>query len=186
VSEQPEWQVTGGPYLPPRPPEDWEAPLQWPHDGYVALLTGVLVVLLGPPVGLLWSNLAPKLALAKVVAGAEGPFKSMVGADAWFLLVSALAGVLCAVVAVAARGDGPGVVVGLAVGGLAAAFIADRVGYLAARGHTLKVIHDLGLTPGQFQIDVFFKVRALGVLVAWPLASVVVHAAIVAFRGRRP
>lgn len=172
--QPPEWHVTiSTPYHPvaPRRPA-----LAWPHDLYAALFTALLVALSAPLVGLLWSQLAPTLSLRRVLAGAESPFKAQIGADIWFLLLAAIAGVLCAVVAFLLRGRGPGTLVGLAVGGMSAALIADRVGFLAQRGATTNALRAVGLDPHAVNHNlVDFKVRALGVLIAWPLAAVLAH-----------
>jgi hypothetical protein len=97
-----------------------------------------------------------------------------------------VAGVLCALVAVVLGRDGPGASLGLGVGGVIAALVAERVGYLANRGDTLDALRHLGVRLSaldQFHIDPFFKVRALGVLLAWPIAAVIVHSLLVGLRN---
>src|SRR5207248_10196090 len=93
------------------------------------------------------------------------------------------AGVVCATVALLLRGDGPGVVLGLAVGGLFAALIANRVGLLAQHDGTMTALRQLGIPSSHRLIDLLdFRVRATGVLLAWPIAAVVVHGLVVALR----
>jgi hypothetical protein len=182
--QPPEWHVTVRGPLPvfPQPERAW----QWPGDGIAFAVTTVVVTLSGSVAGLVWTALAPKLSVPRVLLGSEAPFRSQIGADAWFLLVAAAAGVLCALVAQAVGGIGPGVMAGLAVGGAAAAVVADRVGYLAHRGTTLAALHAAGVDPAGVNLGVIdFRVRALGVLVAWPLAAVVVQTVAVAVRGSR-
>ncbi|MDQ1697648.1 MAG: hypothetical protein QOJ03_3001 [Frankiaceae bacterium] len=180
----PEWQLPAGRSA--YPPPFLEPLLRWPTDALDFVGTTVLMMLSGPVVGLLWFHVAPKLSIPKVVAGSEAPFRAQIGADAWFLLLAVLAGVVCAAVVVALRRTGPGTVAGLAVGGAGAAVVADRVGYLAQHGATLHMLRALGIDPAGVSLDaVDFRVRALGVLVAWPLAAVVAHALALAVKARR-
>jgi hypothetical protein len=182
--QPPEWQVTVDRLhpLPPPPERAWRGQ----RDVVLAAVTTLVVALSGSVVGLVWSSLAPKLSITGVIAGSEEPFRAQIGADAWFLLLSTVAGLLCAAVALALRGRGPGVVVGLALGGVAAAVVADRVGFLAQRGSTLARLHALGIAPhGDVLGLVDFKVRALGVMAAWPIAALLVHALALAVRHRR-
>ena len=181
----PEWQVTiDGPL--PIPPSLHYEPAWRGRDAVTAAVTTVVVALTGPIVGLVWSALAPKLSITGVIAGSEEPFRAQIGADAWFMLLAAVAGVVCAAGALAVRGRGPGVVIGLAVGGVLAAVIADRVGFLAQQGDTLARLHQLGIVPRPDVLGlVDFKVRALGVMVAWPVAALLAHSLALAIRGSR-
>jgi hypothetical protein len=146
----------------------------------VAVLTAVYVTVAGAFAGLVWSHVAPKLTRSAVVNLSDGLFHPQIGADAWFLLVGVVAGVVCAVVAVVVVGEpGPGVAVGLAAGGVAAAVVADRVGYLMA----IAAFRSLGAEPFAGEFD--FRVRALGVLVAWPIASLAVVAVAIGIEAAR-
>ena len=172
------WQVPAdSPFAVPVTARLW----RHPADTVVLALSTVFVALLGPAVGLIWSAAAPRLSIARVAANDETTFKSLIGADAWFLLVTALAGVFCALVAHAVRGRGPAVVSGLAIGGAIGALIADRVGYLATKHDVLQTLKPFGITLHRLQaagIDPTLKVHALGVIVAWPLAALLTHALI--------
>lgn len=151
------------------------------------LLVAVYVVLTGPIVGLLWSASGPKLDLFRALRGSGRAWRAEAGADVHFGLICIAAGAVCAAVAVLLSMDGPAVPAGLAVGGLGAAFVADRVGYLLNRGDTLDLLHARSVslhTLSQYGIDPFFKVRALGVVVAWPIAALVVYVSAVAIRDR--
>jgi hypothetical protein len=167
-----------GDLLPARPRGDSAA---------AGLLTGLFVALLGPAVGLVWAAVAPKLSISALAAGADSTFRAQVGADAWFLLVGAVAGVVCAVLAVTLVGEpGPAVTAGLAVGGLAAAFIADRVGYLSERGATHEALRALGAHPsGALIAEIDFRIRALGVVMVWPIASLAVVGLAIAINASR-
>ena len=179
----PDWHVTvprAQPWAPPEPA------VRWPQDAWVFGVTTALVVILGAVAGLVWAAVAPKLSIAAVLAGHEEPFRSQIGADAWFLLVSALAGVLTALVATILRADGPATTAALGIGGTAAAFVAARVGYLAQHADVLSALRAVGLDPSDVSLEVVdFRLRALGVVVAWPIAALLVHTCAVALRLRQ-
>jgi hypothetical protein len=174
--------------LPPGMRSDVQLPVDWRTDLRRLLLTTVAVALSGPVAGLVWRAVAPTVSIRGLLLGSESTLKAEIGADVWFLLVGAAAGVLCAAVAAVLRAEGPGVVLGLAVGGVLGSLVADRVGYLAAHGATAATLAAFGVPPGALQragLDPFLEVRALGVLLAWPLAAVVVHALAASVRARR-
>lgn len=151
------------------------------------LLVTVYVALAGPIVGLIWSAASPKVDLIEALAGSGVAWRAEAGADAYFALLCIAAGALCAGIAVACRRDGPGAVAGLAAGGLAAAFIAARVGYLLNKSDTLHVLREHGISLSvldKFGIDPFFKVRALGVVAVWPMAALIVYMGALALRDR--
>ena len=153
-------------------------------EGRKELMTGLIVaayaILLGPVVGLVWAALAPKVSIASLRAGSGVTFQAQIGADAWFLLVGGVAGALIVLVAVVFAGEpGPGVTGGAAIGGLVAAFVADRVGYLSQLSSTKHAL--LGAHPGGDVIsEIDFRIRALGVLTVWPLASLLVVGVVIA------
>ena len=104
----------------------------WREDLGSFAFTAAVTVLLGAPVGLLWSAVAPH---AHVAVEAGGAFISdvqtgvFIAGDGWFIGITLLAGVVTGVLAwLVARGSGPFVVVALALGGLVAAYVASRVG----------------------------------------------------------
>jgi hypothetical protein len=156
----------------------------WRQELRDFVVVAVYVVLAGPILGLLWSAAGPKLNLAGAIAGTGVDWKTEICADVHLGLLGIGAGALCAAVAFALHRDGPGSVVGLAVGGLGASFVADRIGFLLNRGDTLDLLHAHHLSPSNLTIDPFFKVRALGVVVAWPIAALVVHMTALALRDR--
>jgi len=159
----------------------------WRQELRDFLLTACYVVLAGPIVGLLWSAAGPKTDLLRALGGSGVAWKAEVGADVHFGLLCVAAGTACALAALVMRREGPGTVAGLAAGGLGAAFVADRIGYLLNRGDTLDLLRAHNVSMGlldRYGIDPFFKLRALGVVVAWPIAALVVHALAVALRDR--
>lgn len=152
-----------------------------------ALLLSLYTVLVGAAAGLVWAAVAPKLSIPALQAGSDATFRAQVGADAWFLLVGALAGVVCTLMAVALDGEpGPEATVALALGGLLAAFVADRIGYLSERDATAHALRAIGAHPdGSLIAEIDFRIRALGVLTVWPLASLLVVGLVLAINGAR-
>jgi hypothetical protein len=114
----------------PEPRAPW-----WPVALAYAKVSGVttaLVVLLGAPLALLWRALTPVVGIRQTAGGPQpvAPESNQVFAvDGWFVVVSILAGLAVGVVAwLALRERGPAAPFGLALGGLAAALVATRVG----------------------------------------------------------
>jgi hypothetical protein len=158
----------------------------WRRELRDFLVTAGYVVFLGPVAGLIWWQLAPKQtrqSMTLLLQGSVKPFHLAIDADVWFLLVALIAGLASALVVAFLRTVGPGVVAGLAVGGAAAGVIADRVGYLAERAHTVAAMQAAGVAPRAMDL-LDFKVRALGVIVAWPMAALIVYMAALALRDR--
>ena len=155
--------------------------------GPSAVLLGIYTVLVGGVAGLVWAAVAPKLSVPALAAGSDATFRAQVGADAWFLLIAALAGVVCTLMAVAFVGEpGPAVAVALTVGGLLAAVVADRIGYLSERGATTAALRAIGAHPdGSLISEIDFRVRALGVLTIWPIASLAVIGLVMAINAAR-
>lgn len=160
---------------------------QWQRELRDFLVVAVYVVLAGPVVGLIWSSVAPKVDLIRALTGSGVAWRAEAGADVHFGLLGIAAGAVCAAIALACRRDGPGAVAGLGAGGLGAAFVAERVGYLVHHAGTLHLLHANSVSLSvlsRIGIDPFFKVRALGVVVAWPGAALVVFMAALAIRDR--
>lgn len=177
------WHVTVHHDYAPAPAERAWRPRQ---DLTTAVLMIVVLALVAPIVGLFWAHVAPKLSLTQLIAGSEIPFRSQIGADAWFLLLTAIAGAVTGWFAYAVGGRGPGVLLGLALGGAAASAVAARVGYLAEHHRTLDALRAHGITARPDLLNILdFKVRALGVATAWPLAAILVFVIIVAIRDGR-
>ena len=101
-------------------------------DVLAGLVTVAVTVLAGAPVGLAWAALAPRPEVVLTGAAyvrADPSSKAYIAGDGFFLGAVLLAGVVTGLLAYwLGRAHGPAVVVGLAVGGLAAAFTAMRVG----------------------------------------------------------
>jgi hypothetical protein len=127
------------------------------------------------------------MSIPRLVAQSDAVFRAEVGADAWFLIVTLLAGAIAAVVVCWLFGEvGPGAALGLGVGGICASLVADRVGFLAERASTTTALQAFGLHPGGSVLaEIDFRVRAVGVLTAWPLSSMLVLGLAVAFDAWR-
>lgn len=179
VRPQEPWHVVVRQDYPVDPPERVWRPRE---DLTTAALMVVALALVAPLIGLLWAHVSPEISVARVVNGSDSAFKAEIGDDVWFLLLAALAGIATGWLAYAAGGRGPGVVLGLLFGGGAAAAVAARVGYLAQRGHLLATMQSHGVNPLYYG-DLEFKLRALGVATAWPIAAVAVFTILTAFRG---
>jgi hypothetical protein len=167
------------PPLAGRPPA-----VRWPHDAVVGLVVAAFVGLTGPVVGLIWSATAPKMSIRQAVGGSEEPFQAQIADDGHFLVLAVIAGLVCAALVLLLRAEGPGVMVGLAVGGVIAAVLANQVAIVAQHDGTVVALRALGIhATGRALDTIGFKVRASGVVMAWPIASVVVAGIAAALRA---
>jgi hypothetical protein len=156
-------------------------PAGWQQDLLVGLLTTVVLVLLGAPVGLLWAALSPRVDVA-LRAGGPGLVMpetgDFIGADGLFLVIVLAVGTACGVLAwvLAQRtrpGPGPGVVLGLALGGLLAAYVASRTGAQVGREEFLAAVDDAA-RRGTIQASI--RLRATEALVGWPVGALAAFA----------
>ena len=148
--------------------------------GYFTLAGSVL---LGAPMGLLWSELAPHARVVISAGGAtiaDGATEVFVAADGWFLAVCVAIGVLTGFLAwLVARRSGPFVVVALAIGGLLGAWIASEVGMRPGQDE-LRAAAAAGI-QGEYVANV--ALQATQVLLAWPVAALGTFLALVASRA---
>jgi hypothetical protein len=150
-------------------------------DVLAAVLTAVVVLLLGAPAGLLWAHLAPHAAFVLTPDGAglvDPEDRSFLTADVVFGGITLVLGLVCGLVAYAVyRRHGPATVVGLLVGGLAASWVASRTGAMVGRDSftaaLLAVVH--GAPAGAVRRGPV-ELRAAALLVAWPVAALAVVA----------
>ena len=139
------------------------------------LVAGVFVaavsVLLGAPAGLLWSALAPHAHIAISASGAtfaDGATEVFVAGDGWFSGVALVVGLLSGVVTwLVARRSGPYAVLGLAVGGALAAYVAAKVGRRIGQDE-LRAAAAAGV-PGTYVANV--ALQATQVVLVWPIAA---------------
>lgn len=140
------------------------------RDGLVA---AAVMLLVAAPVGLLWAALAPRVDV--VVSGdrvdlADKGSAAFIAGDGFFLLAVALAGVVGGLTAWRlARQPGPGVVLGLALGGLAAAYVAMVVGQQVGSDVVQAAVD--GDVQGALELNL--RLRAREALVGWPVGALV-------------
>ena len=139
-------------------------------DALAGLVAATVCVLLGAPVGLLWAAVAPKVVVE--VAGTAVKLASdastFIAGDGWFLGVVSAAGLLTGLAAWAlGRRHGPGVVVGLTVGGLLAAYVAARTGELVDEGSARAAV-EAGRMGG---LELSLVLRSTEAIVGWPVGA---------------
>jgi len=159
-----------------------EARGRWRQDLPVGLGVVLGSVLLGAPVGLLWSAVAPRLT---VELTADGPMaadlestKAFIGADGTFLVIAVLVGAVCGALAwLLARRGGPWTVAGLVVGGLLAASIATQVGLMPGSDAAIAALSDPAKRSGSIELflgrrqDDGLHMRAMWAVVGWPVGA---------------
>jgi hypothetical protein len=143
-------------------------------DLWTALLGTVAVIAVGVVAGLIWYAIAPRAAAVRnnTSYGTIDPYtKAFVRDDVLFLVITLLAGVLCAAVAaLIARHRGVAVAVSMAVGGFAAAYLAAWIGrYLTGGPGTTWADHT---SVGNHRYFISLTDRQF--LIGWPLAALVV------------
>jgi hypothetical protein len=135
----------------------------------------VVLALLGPPIGLLWAEISPRVPYV-VVSGhavlADPENQAMIALDGRFAAISALAGVLCGIAAYAAGGRGRDLplVLGLAAGCTAAAVLAWRAGHHVGLDAFERLTRR---APDGKAVMGVADLHAVGVVVFWPLLAVV-------------
>ncbi len=150
--------------------------------GLVAVIASVLV---GAPVGLLWAAVAPRVDVVIAAGNANLAMpgtSDFIAADGLFLFTTAVAGLVGGAVAwVLGRRHGPGVVVGLAVGGLLAALVAMRVGQTVNADEVEAFVR----AGQQGALELSLRLRAREALVGWPVAALVAYVALSLLRKDR-
>lgn len=169
--------------------------IQWRSEIGTAVLVSAFATLLGSVVGVVWHWVAPRVDIIPLATrGSEEALKPLIGADVWLGALGAVAAVVCvAVLAVVNRDamDGPGVSVGLAIGGVLGMLVAARVGHLMGSHdlfHTLRSAYPHPTAAIDRQIKTYVQpyglgVRAQGVLLSWPMVAVLLNAVIVGLRS---
>jgi hypothetical protein len=169
-----------------QPPEPQRTSVPGPRSDLVAALrTALLVALVGVPLGAVWALLAPREQVLRTENGAqfaEPGGDLFVTADLVLLVLLLLAGLVCGYLVHARAGHrGWPVIVGLAVGGTAGALVAAELGALLGNGPLVFEGGQVRPADGQpltgeagAVFDVALGLRATAVLVAWPLASLMI------------
>jgi hypothetical protein len=143
-----------------------------PSARQVVIEALLVCVVAGLIVGLMWLLLAPQFAV-EIVGGElrpAGPMgENQFGADAWFAVISGAAGVLIALVLFTRHRHRPiATVCALAAAGLVGSAVAWRLGVLLGPD---PVTGAEDMADGT-RLDLPLDLRATGVLLAWPIASV--------------
>jgi hypothetical protein len=144
------------------------------REGLLALaVTTAVSVLLGAPVGILWSAVAPHAHVAITASDAnvvDGATEVFIAGDGWFVGITLLVGVVCGALAwVIGRRSAPWVVAGLAVGGLLAAYVASKVGVRIGQDSLESAIHSRRI--GSYVANVALQAKVA--VVAWPLGALI-------------
>ncbi|MFI1795942.1 ABC transporter permease [Streptomyces sp. NPDC020379] len=180
------------PHEPPRGPFDPDQAADERDPGLRAELreaavVAAVVAVAGVLLGLLWVWLAPRVPLvsdgrAVYLKNSEG--EQAIGADGTFALLALGFGVLssAAVFWFRRRGGIP-LVAGLAAGSLLASLIGWRLGIWL--GPSSDVVATAKSVGKGVVFDAPLKLGAKGVLLAWPLAAMVVHLGLTAAFGPR-
>jgi len=140
-------------------------------------VTTAIIAFLGVPAGLLWAEISPKVTYIvirgqAVLADPEG--QAPIATDGRFALIAVIAGLACGIAAYLAGGrdnDLP-LLFGLAAGGLAASLLAWRLGHhigLDGFQRAVRRAPDGRLVTGAAQL------RATGIVVFWPVLSVLAY-----------
>lgn len=142
-------------------------------DVRAAVATVVGLVLLGAPVGLVWALVAPKTAVVITASDVVLPNpdrSAFIAADAVFLAIVFTVGLITGALAwLLGRRHGPALVVGLAVGGLLAAYVASRTGALVNEGDARDIV-EAGRTGA---VDLAVRLRATEAVLGWPVAALI-------------
>jgi hypothetical protein len=157
----------------------------WSAEARTAAVVTVFAALLGSVVGVIWHAVAPTVGLLAAVNGSAAAMKPFIGDDVWLGFLGAIAGVVCVLVLTLTAPEasrGPGAQIGLAAGGFLGMLVAARVGHQIGHSdvnHSLQAIFRGGDPAGIRRVVTLldFKVRATGMLLSWPIVSVVVSAA---------
>lgn len=154
----------------------------WREDLGSFFFTAAATVLLGAPIGLLWSAVAPHAHISVEAGGAfitDAQTEVFIAGDGWFIGITLLVGVVTGVLAwLAARGSGPYVVVALTLGGLAGAYIASRVGVRIGQDALREAVR--AGRQGNYVGNIALQTKTA--LVVWPLGALAAFGGLVASR----
>ena len=145
------------------------------RDVWAGLLTVAVTVLVGAPLGLLWAELAPSV-LVEVRDGQVQVLDTygdgFIAVDACFLAAVLVAGVVGGALAERlGRRHGPAVVVGLALGGLAAGWVAMAVGEMVGADAVRALVE----SGAEASTELNVELRSTPAIVAWPVASLLTY-----------
>jgi hypothetical protein len=143
-------------------------------DLWTAVLGTIAVTAVGLIAGLIWYAVAPRAAAVRNTTsfGTIDPYtKAFVRDDIAFLLITVIAGLLCAAVAMLiARHRGVAVAIAMAAGGFLAAFLAAWLGRYLTGGPALHWADHTSVGNHRYFIALTDRQFLLG----WPLAALLV------------
>lgn len=146
------------------------------------LICALAMVAVGPLIGLLWAATAPRLDLEAALGGSESAFDAQAGADAYFGLICLVAGIVGGLVAYwRGREAGWPVPVGLGLGGVGGALLAEVVGHALRAG---EVRHKVPGASGFLVSLLDFRVRSAGLFTVLPGAALLTLAIALWFTTR--
>jgi hypothetical protein len=149
-------------------------------------LIGLLVALAGSALlglagGLAWSEIAPRAALLEISAGTaevvNAETRAFIGADGWFCVIAAVAGLLTGIIGYSvgiARRDGVtrvAVTLGLIAGAVAGSFVMLWLGQQIGLG---TYQHQLAKAAVGARFNASLMLGAKSALVFWPLLTSIV------------
>lgn len=159
--------------------------------GLVVALAGS--ALLGLAGGLVWSEIAPRAALQEISAGTaevvNAETRAFIGADGWFCVIAAVAGLLTGVIgyrAGIARRDGMtrvAVTIGLIAGAVAGSYVMLWLGEQIGLG---TYQHHLARAAAGSTFSASLNLSAKSALVFWPLLTSIVIVVAEVGRSREP
>ena len=156
----------------------------WRRTAVVTVLAGVVIAALGAPLGVLWHFLAPTV---PVINAGSGGFvvndpspEEYIAADGWFTILGFVFGLVAAIAGwmLLRKHRGPGLLLGVTLGALAAApvawWVGKQIGHsayatwrsAAAAGATYQAPPDLH-AKGALLVPAFAAVIVLTLLAGW-------------------
>jgi hypothetical protein len=165
-------------------PDDAQLRRSWRRTTVACVLAGLAVAVAGAPLGVLWHFIAPTVPV--IDAGGNGFVvndtspEELIAADGWFTLIGFAFGLLVAIAAwlLVRKHRGPGLLIGVTVGALAAAPLAWFTGRMIGRsayehwrdvavaGGTYSAPPDLH-AKGPLLVPAFAAVIVLTLLAGW-------------------
>lgn len=156
----------------PRRPTLWR---RYRADAVAFAVVVAACLVVGAIVGLIWEQITPRVPL---LATQEGVFQTSpetetsIALDGWFAVCGVIAGIVLAPLAFwRFRRQGVATALALTVGGLAGSYLAFKVGVRLGPDGIMEQVRRIGLGK---RFDQPLDLKAKGVLLLWPIASMVI------------
>jgi hypothetical protein len=154
-------------------------------EAVAAVLTAVGCVLVAGPLGLLWAGVSPRVEVLVAAPGdvdlADPTTTGFIAADGTFFGLVLAAGMVTGLVAyLLGRRHGPGVVLGLLLGGLLGAEVARRTGQLVGAEEARSAVQ----AGREGVVELAVRLRARSAQVGWALAALATHLVATLLDGR--